>query len=397
LLATGGLSASIELDASLEKGQLAASAGDADGAEEGFSRAQTLAQRAGSMEGDILARVGLGEAATLRGRAGEARLILSEAAMDAGKLNDAGLLYAARAALARALAQGHDAATARRVAGKGRRDEALLYRVFDAAMSSGLVDHRDVLLSGLSPSFIASLPYAANPTAQLRSDLAALGHVERLANSEHPLETWLRHATLLAGSRPEAAVFAGALAALRAAPPELSGAHESEARSATPPTGADAGPTRSYRSAAEPPLVVLLCAHADHPSWWRLRRHLTSALRAGRGRRWSPDQISPGESLSHAIEAHVRDADALIVLVSAHLLADAELMRTVETALKAGKRVVPVRLHSTDLADTLLAGLPSLPRNGRPLSTWHDGDLAWADVARDLRQVLLAEGASSSG
>lgn len=387
VLATKRLSPEVELDAVLERAHLAVKTGDADGAEERFSRALSLAAEMGSKEGAIRARVGLGEAAMLRGETEEARSRLSLAAVDAQKLQDGRVLQTTRTALAQALTQSHDASTARRVAGKSQLDQDLLHRVHEAALSADLAGKRGALLGGIDPSLVASLPYGSGPASQLLMDLHELNRIVLLADGTRPLEIWLRNATSLAGSRPEAAVFEEALAALGASPSVSPGA---PAKAAPPPPRAVASASHpeSLLASPESPLVVLLCSLRDRPYSNKLRKHMTPLLRAGLARWWSLDQIAPGEDVSGAVEEKIREADVLVVLVSADLLADDQTMAQVVRAHLAGKRVVPLLVRPAAWEHTPLAPLQHLPRDGRPISTRRDEDQVWVEVADGLRRLL---------
>jgi nucleoside phosphorylase len=75
---------------------------------------------------------------------------------------------------------------------------------------------RDVLLSGLDPAFVGSLPQLPTLTSQILSDLGQMNGIARLSNGSVPLGTWLRNAVHLAGPRREAEIFRQALAVLDA-------------------------------------------------------------------------------------------------------------------------------------------------------------------------------------
>lgn len=394
LLATEGLSPAVELDAVLERAQFPVRTGDADIVERSFSRARSLARKLGSVEGDIRARIGLGEAAMLRGGAEDARRILSEAATDAEKLQDERVIRAARAPLARALDQAHDASTGRRVAGKWQIDQDLLHRVGQAAIRAGL--SRSALLAGINRHFVASLPYASSEASQLLGDLHELNRVGALGDGERPLAIWLHNAAVLAGPRREAAVFREALAAIGAPSPGSSKALAAAAPQPAPSAGPPARPEASSQNALDSPLCVLLYSPKDESSSQKLRKHITPLLRARKVRWWSADQIAPGEDVSRAIEQQITEADVLIVLVSPDLLADDASMRWVEKARGMGKRVVPILVRPSPGELGPLAGIVPLPRNGMPISKWQDVDHAWTEVARGLRGLLSTLSSGSS-
>lgn len=89
----------------------------------------------------------------------------------------------------------------------------LLFELQTAVINAGLVGSRGALLAGLDPTFVASLPGAPNPAAQLRTDLVELNRAV-LADGTRPIRVWLRNADQLAGPRIEARTFRRALAAL---------------------------------------------------------------------------------------------------------------------------------------------------------------------------------------
>lgn len=87
---------------------------------------------------------------------------------------------------------------------KGYLSHAEIISLSDAAIVLGLPEHRDSLLSGLSPGFVATLPGMSTPVAQLASDLSRLSRVERLTDGSIPILIWMETACLFTSSRIEA-------------------------------------------------------------------------------------------------------------------------------------------------------------------------------------------------
>lgn len=83
-----------------------------------------------------------------------------------------------------------------------------------AAISARITANRSVLLVGLPADFVASLPQAAAPGAQVLADLDAINAAGTLADGTVPLAVWLRNALALAATREETAVFRRALGRL---------------------------------------------------------------------------------------------------------------------------------------------------------------------------------------
>src|SRR5262245_38526446 len=95
-----------------------------------------------------------------------------------------------------------------------------IYEIHATAIVLGFHSLRNVLLEGINPIFVASLPYASSPASQLLSDLEILNRTERLTDGSAPLEIWLEAAKRLATSRVEAEVFQRGLnIVIRSLPP----------------------------------------------------------------------------------------------------------------------------------------------------------------------------------
>ena len=98
---------------------------------------------------------------------------------------------------------------------------SLLPGLYDAALQLGLERDRDAVLGGLPRAYIAALPLASTPAAQLLLDLEQLATTGTLADGTRPLEVWLRNALLLCGPRQQATLLTFALAALDHSDPPL--------------------------------------------------------------------------------------------------------------------------------------------------------------------------------
>ncbi len=100
-----------------------------------------------------------------------------------------------------------------------------------AIVSARLLGSRTALLAGLDPDFVAGLPQAAAPGAQVLTDLDALNAGGECTDGTTSLETWLRNAVALVGPRSKADVFRRALERLRdPLEPEVSRGAEAPSR-----------------------------------------------------------------------------------------------------------------------------------------------------------------------
>lgn len=112
-----------------------------------------------------------------------------------------------------------------------------------AALSADLVESRVALLAGIDGGFVAGLPLAPNPGAQLLVDLDALNKAGALADGTVPLQIWLDNAAHLAAARGEAAIFArirrDELGAMRTSPKAPVSAMPQVSIARLPATGKD--------------------------------------------------------------------------------------------------------------------------------------------------------------
>ncbi|MER6917108.1 trypsin-like peptidase domain-containing protein [Streptomyces sp. NPDC000594] len=88
-----------------------------------------------------------------------------------------------------------------------------ILRIRDAALESGLTDPsvRPLLLDGLMPRYLGTLPLLPEPGRQVHSDLQRMNRVERLVDGSVPLEIWLRNAIAQTAEAAPLDVFQRAL------------------------------------------------------------------------------------------------------------------------------------------------------------------------------------------
>jgi hypothetical protein len=82
-----------------------------------------------------------------------------------------------------------------------------ILRIHEAAIGVGLVSSRDALLSGIAPTFVASLPSASDPSSQILRDLTIMNAAERIADETMPLRIWLENAIALGKPHAQSSVF----------------------------------------------------------------------------------------------------------------------------------------------------------------------------------------------
>jgi len=141
--------------------------------------------------------------------------------------------------------------------------------------------------------------------------------------------------------------------------------------------------------------VFFSYSHKDAALADELRAHLMPLARMHVIRLAHERELAGGEDWGSAIDQHIRDADLIVVLLSADFLAsDYSWGREMALALEAHNAgrstLLPVIARACDLAATPFAQLQALPTNGRPVTSWTDRDLAWQAVVKGIRRAAEA-------
>jgi len=125
----------------------------------------------------------------------------------------------------------------------------------------------------------------------------------------------------------------------------------------------------------------------------KLETHLGLLKAEGVIRDWHDRRIDTGTEWDGAISKKLEDAELILLLVSADFLAsrycrDVEIARAMERHEAGTARVIPVILRPVDGWQSALFGkLQALPKHGKPVTDWRNGDQAFADVARGIREA----------
>jgi len=141
-------------------------------------------------------------------------------------------------------------------------------------------------------------------------------------------------------------------------------------------------------------------AHEDEELRDELQGHLKILERKQLIAPWHDRRIDPGQAWDAEIDVHLRDAELVLLLVSADFIASDYIMgKELATAMaqqRAGKTtVVWVKLRPLDLQpdDDDVAPflkLQGLPPDLRPVTSWPQRDEAWVLVAQGLRKTVDA-------
>lgn len=136
----------------------------------------------------------------------------------------------------------------------------------------------------------------------------------------------------------------------------------------------------------EPLLLFYSYAPADEELRAELEKHLALLRRQKIISEWHLRCAMPGKSLVEEVDEHLRNADIVLLLVSADFLAsdycyDTEMYHAVRSS-----SVVPIIIRPCDWDRAPFRRLITLPRNDKPVTLWSNRDEAWTDVVREIRR-----------
>jgi hypothetical protein len=141
-----------------------------------------------------------------------------------------------------------------------------------------------------------------------------------------------------------------------------------------------------------PITVFFAYARADEGLRDTLATHLRLLERQCIITGWHDRQIHGGAEWAGEIDAHLRTAQIILLLVSADFLAsdycyNIELRLAIERHEAGAARVVPVIVRSAEWRSTPFGKLQALPKDGRAVTSWPNLDEAFADIAQGIRRV----------
>jgi tetratricopeptide (TPR) repeat protein len=134
-------------------------------------------------------------------------------------------------------------------------------------------------------------------------------------------------------------------------------------------------------------------AHEDE----QLREKLETALALLKRQQfiesWHDRKITAGKEWAGQIDAHLAEADIVLLLISPDFMAsdycaEVELKTALERHHRRLSRVVPIWLRPTDWETSDIARLNGLPTNAQPITTWRNEDAAFTNVAQGIRKLV---------
>ena len=141
--------------------------------------------------------------------------------------------------------------------------------------------------------------------------------------------------------------------------------------------------------------IFVSYAHKDAKLAQALERQLAPIERQGLIRLWDSSMIPGGVEWKTEILRNLNDSQIILLLVSPDFLASdfgshVEIQRAMERQKAGEARVIPILIRPADWKVAPFASLQVLPRNGKAITTWENRELAFEEVAMELRKIIEA-------
>ncbi len=137
-------------------------------------------------------------------------------------------------------------------------------------------------------------------------------------------------------------------------------------------------------------------SHRDEKALERLHTHLATLLRENKITAWYDRKVLAGDNIDSKIDVNLSDSELFLALVSPDFLAsnycyEKEMAEALERHERGTLRVIPIILEPCDWKSTPLGTLKALPKDGKPISTWTNENIAFLDVVTELRRISSEE------
>ena len=124
-----------------------------------------------------------------------------------------------------------------------------------------------------------------------------------------------------------------------------------------------------------------------------LETHLKILQHGGLIDAWYDRQIEAGDDWKESIDQELDSADIILLLVSADFIASEycykkEMTKALQRHEEGEARVIPIILRDVNWSSAPFGHLQALPKDGKPVTSWHNRDSAWRDVSEQIAKVL---------
>ena len=134
-------------------------------------------------------------------------------------------------------------------------------------------------------------------------------------------------------------------------------------------------------------------SHKDANFRDALRTHLRALERQKLITTWYDRLITAGVEWQGQIDNNLEASGVILLLISSDFIEseycfDIELKRAMERHEAKEALVIPILVRPVVWDDMPFAKLQALPRERKPVSTWHDQDSAWVDVTQGIKIAI---------
>jgi len=121
--------------------------------------------------------------------------------------------------------------------------------------------------------------------------------------------------------------------------------------------------------------------------------HLAALKRQSVITDWHDRKIGVGTEFAREIDAHLKEARLILLLVSPDFIAsdycyNIEVSRAMEKHEGGDAIVIPVILKPCDWEKTSFGSLQALPTNAKPVAMWDNEDSAFLDITNGIREAV---------
>jgi internalin A len=143
----------------------------------------------------------------------------------------------------------------------------------------------------------------------------------------------------------------------------------------------------------KPLKIFISYSKDDHALLQRFNQHLSFLVRIGLIQTWKDTDLLSGSDWHSEIRKNLSDAEIIVFLVSASLLANdyvyqVEMREAQERQIKGEAIVIPIIIRHCCWEDTFFNDIQVLPRKAVPITSFEDQDLAWTQVVRDMKTLV---------
>ena len=152
----------------------------------------------------------------------------------------------------------------------------------------------------------------------------------------------------------------------------------------------------------KPTTLFYAYAREDETLRNKLNSHLALLRQQGLIEEWYDREIPVGSLWEEEIDAHLKAARIILLLISPSFLASAycysiEMQKAMERHVEGSARVLPIILRPCDWETAPFGKLQALPKEGKPVTTWSNRDQAFTDIAKGIRKVIARLNEAPSG